>query len=133
MQKMIICKQGIQRKRRTEQLGLGNGRVMELKLVKHDDALQELKEFWSAWTIEQPANTTPLMEQGIMMRLNDRESKKILQAITRVILQGYRQVVNATNKIGVNNAEWSFAGKACKEKEGPNNWVTEMAKSWSKN
>ena len=34
-------------------------------------------------------------------------------------------------KIDVNNAEWSFAGKACKEKEGPNNWVSEMAKSWS--
>ena len=61
------------------------------------------------------------MEQGNMMRLNDRESKILLQAITRVILQGYRQVVNATNKIDVNNAEWSFAGKTCKEKEGPNN------------
>ena len=105
MQKMIICRQGMQRKRRTEQLSLGNGKVMELKLVKHDDALQELNEFWSAWTIEQPANTTPLMEQGIVMRLNDRESKILLQAITRVIMQGYRQVVNATNKIGVNNAE----------------------------
>ena len=70
---------------------------MELKLIKHDEALQELDEYWSAWTIEQPAYTTPLVEQGIMMRLNDRESKKILQAITRVILQGYRQVVNATN------------------------------------
>ena len=45
------------------------------------------------------------MEQGIMMRLNERESKIFLQAITRVILQGYRQVVNATNKIDVNNAE----------------------------
>ena len=30
-------------------------------------------------------------------------------------------------KIDVNNTEWSFAGKACKEKEGPNNWVSEMA------
>ena len=58
------------------------------------------------------------MEPGIMIRLNDRESKILLLAITRVIMQGYLQVANATNKIGVNNAEWSFAGKACKEKEG---------------
>ena len=27
------------------------------------------------------------------------------------------QVVNATNKIDENNAEWSFAGKACKKKK----------------
>ena len=65
----------MQRKKRTEQLSLENGRVMELKLIKHDKALKELKEFWSAWTIEQPAYTTPLMEQGIAMRLNDLESK----------------------------------------------------------
>ena len=43
---------------------------MELKIIKHDE---ELKEFWSACTIEQPAYTTPLMEQGIVKRLNDRE------------------------------------------------------------
>jgi len=42
---MIICRQGMQRKRRTEQLSLGNGKVMELKLIKHDEALKELKEF----------------------------------------------------------------------------------------
>ena len=107
------------KKTQTEKLSLENGKVMELKLTEHDGALQELKEVWSAWTIEQNAYTTPLMEQGIMMRLDDLESKTVLQAITRAILKGYRQVVNATNKIGVNNA-------------GPNNWVSEMAKSWSK-
>ena len=48
---------------------------MELKLIKHDEALKELKEFWSAWAIEQPAYTTLLMEQGIVKRLNDPESK----------------------------------------------------------
>ena len=37
---------------------------MELKLIKHDEALKELKEVWSAWTIEQNAYTTPWMEQG---------------------------------------------------------------------
>ena len=31
--------QGIQRKRWTEQLGLGNGKVMGLKIIKHDEAL----------------------------------------------------------------------------------------------
>ena len=35
----------MQRKRKTEQLGLGNGKVVELKLIKHDEALKELKEF----------------------------------------------------------------------------------------
>ena len=44
---------------------------MELKLIKHDVALQELKEVWSAWTIEQNAYTTPWMEQGILKRMND--------------------------------------------------------------
>ena len=48
------------------------------------------------------------------------------------LLQGYRkvnsQVVNEMNKIDVNNSEWPFAGKACKEKEVPNSWVSEMAK-----
>ena len=33
------------RNRRTEQLILGNGKDMGLKLIKHDEALQELKEF----------------------------------------------------------------------------------------
>ena len=51
-------------------MSLGNGRVMELKLIKHDEALQELKEVWSAWTIEQN-DTTPWMEQGVLKRLND--------------------------------------------------------------
>ena len=61
---------------------------MELKLIKHDEALQELNEFWSAWTIEQPAYTTLLMEQEIVKRLNDLESKWLLQAIARAILKG---------------------------------------------
>ena len=43
--RVIICGQGMQRKRRTEQLSFENGRVMELKLIKHDEALKELKEF----------------------------------------------------------------------------------------
>ena len=33
------------KKRWTEQLSLGNGEVMELKLIMHDEALKELKEF----------------------------------------------------------------------------------------
>ena len=37
--RIIICRQGMQRKKRTEQLRLGNGKVMELKLIKHDEAL----------------------------------------------------------------------------------------------
>ena len=36
---MAICGQGMQRKRRIEQLSLGNGKVEEFKLVKHDGAL----------------------------------------------------------------------------------------------
>ena len=34
-----ICGQGIQRKGRSEQLSLVNGEVMELKFIKHDEAL----------------------------------------------------------------------------------------------
>ena len=56
-------------------MSLGNGRVAELNLIKHDGALKDLKEFWSAWTIEQPAYKTQWMEQGIPVRLNDCESK----------------------------------------------------------
>ena len=52
-----------------------NWRVMELKLIKHDGALKELKEFWSAWAIEQPVYTTLLIKQGIAKRLDDLESK----------------------------------------------------------
>ena len=33
------------KKRWTEQLSLGNGKAMELKLIKHDEALKEVKEF----------------------------------------------------------------------------------------
>ena len=42
---MIIFWQGMQRKKRTEQLRLGNRIVMELKLIKHDKELYELNEF----------------------------------------------------------------------------------------
>ena len=62
-----------------------------------DGALKELKEFKSAWPIEQNAYTTLFMEQGIVKRQNDLESKCLLQAISRAILQGYGQVVNVTN------------------------------------
>ena len=44
--RMIICGQGIQRKRRIEQLNLENGRVEELKLIKHDETLKELEKSW---------------------------------------------------------------------------------------
>ena len=37
--RVLICRQGMQRKKKTEQLRLGNGKVMELKLIKHDEAL----------------------------------------------------------------------------------------------
>ena len=43
--RMIIFWQGMQRKKRTEQLRLGNRIVMELKLIKHDKELYELNEF----------------------------------------------------------------------------------------
>ena len=32
------------KKKRSVQLSIGNGKVMELKLIKHDEALKELKE-----------------------------------------------------------------------------------------
>ena len=52
---------------------------MELKLIKHDEALKDLagqlKEFFSALTIEQHAYTTPWIEQGILKRLNDWEAR----------------------------------------------------------
>ena len=41
---MIICGQRMQRKRWTEELNLGNGKVMELKLTKHDRALERVDE-----------------------------------------------------------------------------------------
>ena len=40
---MIICSQGMQRKRRAEQLSLGNVKIIDLKLIKHDEALGDLK------------------------------------------------------------------------------------------
>ena len=33
------------KRRWTEPQSLGNGKVMELKLIKHDEALKEIKEF----------------------------------------------------------------------------------------
>ena len=48
---------------------------MELKFIKHDGTLKgpagQLKEVWSAWTIEQNANKTLWFEQGIPKRLSD--------------------------------------------------------------
>ena len=38
----IISGQGIQRKRWTEELNLGNGEVMKLNSIKHDEALEDL-------------------------------------------------------------------------------------------
>ena len=74
-ERLTICGRGMQRKRWTEQLSIGNGKVMVLKLIKHDGALKDLagqlKEFFSALTIEQHAYTTPWIEQGILKRLND--------------------------------------------------------------
>ena len=43
--RIVICGQGIQRKRRTKQVSHGNCKVMKLKLIKHDGELLELKEF----------------------------------------------------------------------------------------
>ena len=64
---------------------------MELKLIKHDEALEDLagqlKEVWSAWTIEQHAYKTPWMEQGILRRLNDwaaRLQNAVDEALTTV-------------------------------------------------
>ena len=38
----------MQRKSRPEQLSLGNRKAMELKLIKQDETLKEIKELWSA-------------------------------------------------------------------------------------
>ena len=64
---------------------------MELKLIKHDEALKDLArqrmEVWSAWTIEQNGYTTPWMEQGIQKRLNDwaaRLQNAVDEALTMV-------------------------------------------------
>ena len=46
--RMIICGQGIQRNRRTEQLSPGNA----LRYMKQDGALKELNEFKSASKFE---------------------------------------------------------------------------------
>ena len=51
------------------------GGPMEFKLVKHDEALKELKELWSAWTIEQHAYGAPY-------HLRTRDAKKKIDRIT---------------------------------------------------
>ena len=43
-ERLIMCGQGIQRKRWIEQLGLGNGEVMELKFIQNDEALKYFAE-----------------------------------------------------------------------------------------
>ena len=67
-------------------MSLGNGKGMELKLIKHDKALY-------------------LGAEEILKRLNDWAAR-----LQRAL---------------------SFAGKGVNEKDGPNNGVSEMAKSWS--
>ena len=64
---------------------------MELKLIEHDEALKDLagqlKDFFSAWTIEQHAYKTPWMEQGILRRLDDwaeRLQNAVDEALTTV-------------------------------------------------
>ena len=44
----IFLGQGMQKKKKAQTIDLENGKAIELKLTKHDGALQELKEFWSA-------------------------------------------------------------------------------------
>ena len=65
------------KKRRTKQLSLGNGKAMELKLIKHDGALKELKEFRSAYTIEQHAYRAPyhLRAMDAKKKMMDRTSE----------------------------------------------------------
>ena len=43
IERLIICGQGMQRNRWTEKLSIGNGKVMELNLIKHDGALKDLR------------------------------------------------------------------------------------------
>ena len=49
IERLVIYGKVMQRKRRTEQPSIENGKVMELKLIKHDKALEglagQLKEF----------------------------------------------------------------------------------------
>ena len=40
--RMIICGQEMQRKRRAEQPSLVNVKIIELKLIKHDEAFEDL-------------------------------------------------------------------------------------------
>ena len=49
--------------------------VMELKLIKRDEASKELKELWSAWTIEQRAYRAPY-------HLRARDAKKKMNQTT---------------------------------------------------
>ena len=42
IERLVIYGKGMQRKRRTEQPSIENGKVMELKLIKHDKALEGL-------------------------------------------------------------------------------------------
>ena len=85
---MAICGRVMQRKRKTEERSFGNGEAMELKLIKHDKAVQKLKKFGSA---------------------KKCASKKLSQAIIWVVLQGYGQ--QNGYEINVDNSRWPFAGK----------------------
>ena len=44
-ERLITCGRGILRKKWTEQLIIGNIKVMELKLIKHDEALGDIQTF----------------------------------------------------------------------------------------
>ena len=72
---MTNCRQGMQRKKRTEQLSIGNGKVMRFKLIKREGNLLELKGFLSA---------------------SKCASKKLLQTITKAVLWVHGKVVNVT-------------------------------------
>ena len=60
-ERLTICGRGIQRNRWTEQLSIGNGKAMVLKLIKHDKTLEglagQLKEFFSAFKKMSSART----------------------------------------------------------------------------
>ena len=56
-------------------MSLGNGKVIELKSIKHDGAPEEVKEFRSGWAIEQHSYRAPY-------HLRARDAKKALDRTT---------------------------------------------------
>ena len=67
--RMVICGKRMQRKRRAEQLSLGNVKIIDLKLIKHDEALEDLKKNSEAperlWIL----NTVESYNKGNIARL----------------------------------------------------------------